>query len=57
METYCETRKRKDLEGKDGSFKEEKIYKQAYDDFPLWISELKREELEVSKLDGGARER
>ena len=35
METYCETRKRKDLEGKDGSFKEEKIYKQAYDDFPL----------------------
>ena len=35
METYCETRKRKDLEGKDGSFKEKKIYKQAYDDFPL----------------------
>ena len=57
METYCETRKCKDLEGKDGSFKEKYIYNKLMMTFHRekmdWVSELKREELEASKLDRG----
>ena len=57
METYGETRKRKDLEGEDDSSKERKLRRTSFDMMTFFRkkmdrdSEMKREELEAREHD------